>query len=54
DEVPAGRIKRMEKIPGYRRMDRIVHDFDDYELVFRYYEREDWVGGSGPRVGEDL
>ncbi|KAF3069118.1 S-adenosylmethionine decarboxylase proenzyme [Daldinia childiae] len=56
DEIPTGigRSKRMEKIPGYRRVDRIVHDFDDYELIFRYYEREDWVGGSGPRVGEDL
>ncbi|XDG02355.1 hypothetical protein ABKA04_001970 [Annulohypoxylon sp. FPYF3050] len=49
----AGR-KRVEKIPGYRRIDRIVHDFDDYELVFRYYEREGWVGGSSPRVGEDI
>lgn len=56
DEVFVGvsRIKRMEKIQGYRRIDRIVHDFDDYELVFRYYEREDWVGGSSPRVGEDI
>ncbi|KAL7625266.1 spermidine resistance protein [Parahypoxylon ruwenzoriense] len=55
DEVSTGvgRIKRMERIHGYRRIDRIVHDFDDYELVFRYYEREGWVGGSSPRVGED-
>jgi len=30
-----------EKIKGYRRVDRIVHDFDGYDLVFRYYERED-------------
>ncbi|KAI2466050.1 S-adenosylmethionine decarboxylase [Annulohypoxylon bovei var. microspora] len=49
-----GRNKRVERIPGYRRVDRIVHDFDDYELVFRFYEREGWVGGSGPRVGEDF
>ncbi|KAJ2893636.1 S-adenosylmethionine decarboxylase proenzyme [Zalerion maritima] len=45
------RKKRLERICGYRRIDRIVHDFDDYELVFRFYEREDWVGG-GMRVGE--
>jgi S-adenosylmethionine decarboxylase len=49
-----GRSKRMEKIEGYRRIDRIVHDFDDYELVFRYFEREGWVGGTGVRVGEEL
>ncbi|KAI1640597.1 S-adenosylmethionine decarboxylase [Biscogniauxia mediterranea] len=56
DEVPTGfgRVKRMEKIHGYRRIDRIVHDFDDYELVFRFYEREDWTGGGGARVGEDF
>ncbi|KAI4591517.1 spermidine resistance protein [Pestalotiopsis sp. 9143b] len=48
------RSKRVEKIKGYRRIDRIVHDFEDYELVFRYYEREGWVGGSGLRVGEEL
>ncbi|KAI1505706.1 S-adenosylmethionine decarboxylase [Biscogniauxia marginata] len=55
-EIPmgVGRIKRMEKINGYRRIDRIVHDFDDYELIFRFYEREDWTGGSGARVGEDM
>ncbi|CAJ2507543.1 Uu.00g087290.m01.CDS01 [Anthostomella pinea] len=56
DEVPAcvGRSKRLEKIQGYRRIDRIVHDFEDYELVFRFYEREGWAGGSGVRVGEDM
>ncbi|KAI2633941.1 S-adenosylmethionine decarboxylase [Xylaria nigripes] len=46
--------QRMEKIQGYRRIDRIVHDFDDYELVFRFYEREDWTGGNNIRVGEDM
>lgn len=46
------RKKRLERINGYRRIDRIVHDFDDYDLVFRFYEREDWVGGDGVRVGE--
>jgi len=42
---------RMERIPGYRRVDRIVHDLDGYDLVFRYYERWDWKGGA-PRLGE--
>ncbi|KAI0865845.1 S-adenosylmethionine decarboxylase [Xylaria cubensis] len=56
DELPTGlaRKKRMEKIQGYRRIDRIVHDFDDYELIFRFYEREDWTGGNSIRVGEDM
>lgn len=45
------RSSRMENIPGYRRVDRIVHDFDGYDLVFRYYERVGWEGGA-PRVGE--
>jgi S-adenosylmethionine decarboxylase len=49
-----GRIRsaKMEKIRGYRRVERIVHDFDGYELVFRYYERNDWDGLAGPRLGE--
>jgi S-adenosylmethionine decarboxylase len=46
------RNTRMEKITGYRRVERIVHDFDGYDLVFRQYERLDWEGGRGPRVGE--
>jgi S-adenosylmethionine decarboxylase len=46
--------QRMERIKGYRRIDRIVHDFEDYDLVFRYYEREDWVGYAGARVGEEM
>lgn len=41
----------MEAIKGYRRVDRIVHDLDGYDLVFRYYERHDWKGGA-PRLGE--
>lgn len=47
----ARRSARMENIKGYRRVDRIVHDLDGYELVFRYYERFDWKGGA-PRLGE--
>ena len=41
----------MECIKGYRRVDRIVHELEGYELVFRYYERWDWKGGA-PRLGE--
>jgi len=52
DEKGSARAdKRMDRIKGYRRVDRIVHDLDGYELVFRYFEREDWKGGS-PRLGE--
>ena len=42
---------RMELVRGYRRVDRIVHDLEGYELVFKYYERLDWEGGA-PRIGE--
>ncbi|KAK5994105.1 S-adenosylmethionine decarboxylase proenzyme [Cladobotryum mycophilum] len=44
--------KLADPIRGYRRVDRIVHDFDDYDLVFRFYERDDWVGDKRARVGE--
>ena len=47
----AGRNGKMDTIKGYRRIDRIVHDLDGYDLVFRYYERNDWRGGA-PRIGE--
>ncbi|EEH42691.1 S-adenosylmethionine decarboxylase proenzyme [Paracoccidioides brasiliensis Pb18] len=47
----AARNAKMERIPGYRRVDRIVHELDGYDLVFRYYERNDWRGGA-PRIGE--
>ncbi|TVY81102.1 S-adenosylmethionine decarboxylase proenzyme, partial [Lachnellula suecica] len=36
------RSQKMERIKGYKRVERIVHDFDGYDLVFRYYERDDW------------
>jgi S-adenosylmethionine decarboxylase len=49
----AGANKRMDGVKGYRRMDRIVHEFDDYYLVFRYFEREGWAGDKRARVGED-
>jgi S-adenosylmethionine decarboxylase len=47
----AKRNGKMDQIKGYRRVDRIVHDLDGYDLVFRYYERNDWRGGA-PRIGE--
>ena len=45
------RYGRMDNIQGYRRIDRIVHDLEGYELIFKYYERYDWEGGA-PRLGE--
>jgi S-adenosylmethionine decarboxylase len=51
DRAAILRAQKMENIPGYRRVDRIVHDLDGYDLVFRYYERNDWKGGA-PRIGE--
>ena len=47
----ARRNAKMNNILGYRRIESIVHDLDGYDLVFRYYERNDWKGGS-PRIGE--
>ncbi|PKS09806.1 hypothetical protein jhhlp_004428 [Lomentospora prolificans] len=45
--------RRIDPVRGYRRVERIVHEFDDYDLVFRFYEREGWNGAVGTRVGED-
>ncbi|KAI8662175.1 hypothetical protein LRP88_03734 [Fusarium phalaenopsidis] len=42
----------VDPVRGYRRIDRIVHDFEDYDLVFRFYEREGWAGTKNARVGE--
>lgn len=47
----ARKNSRLDQIRGYRRVDRIVHDLEGYELVFKYYERFDWEGGA-PRIGE--
>ncbi|KAL9622499.1 MAG: hypothetical protein Q9160_003175 [Pyrenula sp. 1 TL-2023] len=47
----AMRNAKVDCVKGYRRIDRIVHDLDGYDLVFRYYERNDWKGGA-PRIGE--
>ncbi|KAL3478449.1 S-adenosylmethionine decarboxylase [Aspergillus californicus] len=48
----ARRVAKGETVQGYKRVDRIVHDLDGYDLVFRYYERLDWKGGA-PRLGEE-
>ena len=42
---------RMDFMTGYKKKDSIVHELEGYELVFRYFEREGWEGGS-PRLGE--
>ncbi|KAK4075623.1 hypothetical protein Trihar35433_2183 [Trichoderma harzianum] len=44
----------IDSVRGYRRIDRIVHDFEDYDLVFRFYEREGWAGDKKARVGEEM
>ncbi|PHH92164.1 hypothetical protein CDD83_8647 [Cordyceps sp. RAO-2017] len=44
----------VDPVRGYKRIDRIVHDFEDYDLVFRFYEREDWFGDKAARVGEEV
>ncbi|KAL8745048.1 MAG: hypothetical protein Q9190_002776 [Brigantiaea leucoxantha] len=53
EDVPTRKKKpsKLETIKGYRRVDRIVHDLEGYELVFKYYERHDWKGAP-PRLGE--
>lgn len=44
-------VARMDDIKGYRRVDRIVHDLDGYDLVFRHFEKLGFKGGA-PRLGE--
>ncbi|KAI5854387.1 S-adenosylmethionine decarboxylase [Tricharina praecox] len=46
DMTAARRAHRMDKIKGYKKIDKIVHELDGYDLVFRYYERDDWRGGA--------
>jgi S-adenosylmethionine decarboxylase len=53
EKQAARRNTKMDTIKGYRRVDRIVHDLDGYDLVFRYYERLGFSGG-GPRIGEHV
>lgn len=52
ERYAARRTPKTEQVAGYRRVDRIVHDLEGYDLVFRYYERNDWKGGA-PRLGEE-
>ncbi|KAM0338198.1 hypothetical protein ACHAPU_011406 [Fusarium lateritium] len=55
DEPNNWAAKRLvDPVRGYRRVDRIVHDFEDYDLVFRFYEREGWAGSKSARVGEPV
>lgn len=42
------RASKMDRIKGYRRVDKIVHDLDGYDLVFRCYEREDFRSSPRP------
>ena len=42
---------RMDNIPGYKRVDRVLHDLEGYELVFRHFARAGFQGGS-TRIGD--
>jgi len=44
--------KGMDAIEGYRRIDRILHSFRGYSLVFRHYERIEWVPTKGAGLRE--
>lgn len=46
DNLQSTKIKKsgINRIVGYRCIDRIVHEFDGYNLVFRHFEREDCPG----------
>ena len=48
---PEKKAAKLDSLKGYRRVDRIVHDLNGYDLVFRHFERLDWQGGA-PRLGE--
>ncbi|KAF4120613.1 S-adenosylmethionine decarboxylase [Geosmithia morbida] len=52
DKKSIANDRLVDPVQGYRRIDRIVHDFEDYDLVFRFYERHGWAGEKGARVGE--
>lgn len=53
DHETSRKSSKIDAIRGYRRVERILHDLDGYDLVFRYFERHDWKGGK-PRLGEDM
>ena len=48
----AKKSAKTDCIRGYRRAERIVHNLDGYDLVFKYYERWDWDGSAPARLGE--
>lgn len=54
DSKSAAALRIVDSVRGYRRIDRIVHDFEDYDLVFRFYERDGWAGDKKARVGEEM
>ncbi|KAL2040603.1 hypothetical protein N7G274_006582 [Stereocaulon virgatum] len=51
DKHVARKRSRLDQIPGYKRVERIVHDLEGYELVFKHYVKDGWKGGA-PRLGE--
>ncbi|OAR02200.1 hypothetical protein LLEC1_01130 [Akanthomyces lecanii] len=54
DQIRGLAGKRLaDPVPGYKRVDRIVHDLDDYNLVFRFFEKDGFTGPKGARVGEE-
>lgn len=45
--------KTMDCVKGYKCTDRIVLGFEGYDLVFRYYESDNWVEGENAvKIGE--
>lgn len=54
-DVFASSKAKMDNVEGFRCTDRIVHSFDGYDLVFAYYEANDWVDKKGAvKMGEEL
>lgn len=41
-------------IDGYCCIDCIIYEFEDYDLVFCYYECDGWIGIKKVMVGEDF
>ena len=41
---------RLDQIPGYKRVERIVHDLEGYELVFKHYVKR-WLEGWSTEIG---
>lgn len=57
DEISAASSAspKMDDVPGYRCTDRIVHGFEGYDLVFRYYVAHNWVATKNSvKIGERI